>query len=163
MKSFRIGNGYDVHALVKGRKLVLGGVAVPFPKGLAGHSDADVLVHALCDALLGAAALGDLGRHFPDSDEKYRGISSLELLRTVNKMIGQAGYHIGNIDSVILAQQPKLAPFIPQMRKVLAETLHIPVNRVSIKATTTEHLGFTGREEGMAAAVTVLLETGGAG
>lgn len=157
--SFRVGTGFDVHPFSGDRKLVLGGVQIPYAKGLAGHSDADVLVHALCDALLGAVALGDLGRYFPDSDEKYRGISSLELLRTVNKMIEENGYRIGNIDAVILARQPKLAPYIPQMRKVLAETLHVAVNQVSVKATTTEHLGFIGREEGIAATVTVLLET----
>jgi len=156
---FRIGIGYDVHALTEGRRLMLGGVQIPFSKGLAGYSDADVLIHALCDALLGAAALGDLGSYFPDTDEKYKDISSLELLKEVYKMIQASSYQIGNIDAVIIAQQPQLAPFIPEMRKVLAKTMHISLSQVSIKATTTEHLGFAGREEGMAATVTVLLET----
>lgn len=156
---FRVGIGFDVHAFVKDRKLVLGGVYLPFSKGLAGHSDADVLIHALCDALLGAAAMGDLGSHFPDTDEKYKNISSLKLLQDVNDMLTSAFYQIGNIDAVIIAQQPKLAPFIPEMRKRLAETLRIAISQVSLKATTTEHLGFTGREEGIAATAIVLLES----
>ncbi len=155
---FRIGNGFDVHALVKGRKLVLGGVTVPFEKGLSGHSDADVLVHALCDALLGALALGDIGTLFPDTDEKYKDISSLVLLREVVKIVRKKGWGIGNVDAVVVAQQPPLAPFIQEMRKVLAGTLKVSVNQVSVKATTTEHLGFPGRGEGIAATVTVLLE-----
>jgi 2-C-methyl-D-erythritol 2,4-cyclodiphosphate synthase len=155
---FRIGIGYDVHALTEGRELILGGVHIPFPKGLAGHSDADVFVHALCDALLGAAALGDLGSHFPDSDDKYKDISSLKLLEQVNQMIQDAFYQIGNIDAVIIAQQPKLAPFIPEMRRILSEILDVPENTISIKATTTEYLGITGRGEGMATQVVVLLE-----
>ncbi len=156
---FRVGIGYDVHAFVKDRKLVLGGVHLPFSKGLAGHSDADVLIHALCDALLGAAAMGDLGSHFPDTDDKYKDISSLKLLQDVNNMLISAFYEIGNIDAVIIAQQPKLAPFIPEMRKRMAETLKIAISQVSLKTTTTEHLGFTGREEGIAATVIVLLES----
>ncbi len=156
---FRVGIGFDVHAFVKDRKLMLGGVHLPFSKGLAGHSDADVLIHALCDALLGAAAMGDLGSHFPDTDDKYKDISSLKLLQDVNNMLTSAFYKIGNIDAVIIAQQPKLAPFIPEMRKRLAETLKIAISQVSLKATTTEHLGFTGREEGIAATVIVLLES----
>ena len=155
---FRIGNGFDVHALVKGRKLVLGGVTVPFEKGLSGHSDADVLVHALCDALLGALALGDIGTLFPDTDEKYKDISSLVLLREVVKIVRKKGWGIGNVDAVVVAQQPPLAPFIQEMRKVLAGMLKVSVNQVSVKATTTEHLGFPGRGEGIAATVTVLLE-----
>ncbi len=155
---FRIGNGFDVHALVKGRKLVLGGVTVPFEKGLSGHSDADVLVHALCDALLGALALGDIGTLFPDTDEKYKDISSLMLLREVVKIVRKKGWNLGNVDAVVVAQQPALAPFIQEMRKVLAGTLKVSVNQVSVKATTTEHLGFTGRGEGIAVSVTVLLE-----
>ncbi len=155
---FRIGNGFDVHALVKGRKLVLGGVTVPFEKGLSGHSDADVLVHALCDALLGALALGDIGTLFPDTDEKYKDISSLVLLREVVKIVRKKGWGIGNVDAVVVAQQPALAPFIQEMRKVLAGTLKVSANQVSVKATTTEHLGFPGRGEGIAATVAVLLE-----
>jgi 2-C-methyl-D-erythritol 2,4-cyclodiphosphate synthase len=161
--TFRIGTGFDVHAFAENRKLVLGGIEIPFNKGLAGHSDADVLVHALCDALLGAAALGDIGTHFPDTDEKYKDISSLSLLQKVNKMLKKAGYQIGNVDGVIIARQPKLSPFIPEMRKVLTETLQVEINRISVKATTTEHLGFTGRGEGIAAMASVLLEKGGDG
>ena len=157
--SFRTGIGFDVHPFQKGRKLILGGVEVPFREGLAGHSDADVLVHAMCDALLGAAALGDIGNHFPDTDERYKNISSLILLQKVNTMIRAAGYQIGNVDTVIIAEKPKLATFIPEMRKKIATTLNIPISRVSVKATTTEHLGFTGKGEGMAAMAIVLLES----
>ena len=156
---FRIGIGTDVHALKEGRKLMLGGVHVPFPKGLEGHSDADVLVHALCDALLGAAALGDLGNYFPDKDDRFKDADSLLLLKEVNKMIHTSGYQIGNIDAVIIAQKPKIAPFIPEMQKTLSGALNISIDRVSVKATTTEGLGFTGRGEGIAAQVVVLLET----
>ncbi len=159
MMPFRVGIGFDVHPLSGERKLVLGGVLIPNDRGLAGHSDADVLVHALCDALLGAAALGDMGTHFPDSDEKYKNISSLQLLAQVNTMIRKAAFQIGNIDAVVVAQQPRLAPFVPAMRQALAETLQVASAQISIKATTTEHLGFTGREEGIAAMVTVLLQT----
>ncbi len=156
---FRIGIGYDVHALKEGRKLMLGGVHIPFSKGLAGHSDADVLVHALCDALLGAAALGDLGIHFPDRDEKFKDADSLFLLKEVDKMIYTAGYLIGNIDTVIIAQKPKMVPFIPEMQKALSGVLNISIDQISIKATTTEGLGFAGRGEGITAQVVVLLKT----
>lgn len=145
----RIGNGYDVHQLTENRDLILGGVKIPHDKGLLGHSDADVLVHAIMDALLGAAALGDIGKHFPDTDDKYKGISSLELLRQVKELLFTYSYEVGNIDSIIVAQQPKLAPYIDQMRKNIADTLMIPQSRVSIKATTTEKLGFAGRMEGI--------------
>ena len=161
MPLFRIGIGYDVHALADGRKLILGGVHIPFSKGLAGHSDADVLTHALCDALLGAAALGDLGSHFPDRDEKFKDTDSLLLLKEVDKMMHASGCQIGNIDAIIIAQQPEMSSFIPLMRKVLAETLDISTDKISIKATTTEGLGFAGRGEGIAAQVAALLETSG--
>lgn len=154
----RVGIGYDVHRLVEGQPLILGGVEIPFPYGLLGHSDADVLVHAIMDALLGSAALGDLGKHFPDSDPAWAGISSLELLRRVRGMLQEAGLAVQNIDSVIVAQRPKLAPYIPAMREKVAETLGIAVDRVSIKATTTEGLGFAGRGEGIAAEAVVLVE-----
>ncbi len=157
--SFRIGIGYDIHALKEGGKLIIGGVHIPFTKGLVGHSDADVLIHALCDALLGAAALGDLGSHFPDTDEKYKDANSLLLLKEVYKMIHTSGYQIGNIDTIIIAQKPQMAPFIPDMLKVLSGVLKISTDRISIKATTTEGLGFVGREEGIAAQASVLLET----
>ncbi len=157
--SFRIGIGYDVHALVAGRELVLGGAHIPYPKGLVGHSDADVLTHALCDALLGAAALGDLGSHFPDRDEKFKDADSLILLKEVDKMIHTSCYQIGNIDAIIVAQKPPMALFIPAMQKTLSGVLNISIDRISIKATTTEGLGFAGRGEGIAAQVVVLLET----
>ena len=145
----RIGNGYDVHQLAEKRDFVLGGVKIPHDKGLLGHSDADVLVHAIMDALLGAAALGDIGKHFPDTDDKYKGISSLKLLGYVKELLFTYSYEVGNIDSIIVAQRPKLAPFIDQMRKNIADTLMIPQSRVSVKATTTEKLGFAGRMEGI--------------
>lgn len=145
----RIGNGYDVHQLAENRDFVLGGVKIPHDKGLLGHSDADVLVHAIMDALLGAAALGDIGKHFPDTDDKYKGISSLKLLGYVKELLFAYSYEVGNIDSIIVAQRPKLAPFIDQMRKNIADTLMIPQSRVSVKATTTEKLGFAGRMEGI--------------
>lgn len=155
----RIGNGYDVHRLVKGRRLVLGGVDISHDKGLDGHSDADVLVHAMMDALLGAAALGDIGKHFPDSDERYRGISSMQLLAHVERLLRDRGYRIGNIDSIVAAQQPKLASYIEKMRQNVAECLRLPIDQVSVKATTTERLGFEGREEGISAyAVCTLLD-----
>lgn len=155
----RIGNGYDVHRLVKGRRLVLGGVDISHDKGLDGHSDADVLVHAMMDALLGAAALGDIGKHFPDTDERYRGISSMQLLAQVERLLRDRGYRIGNIDSIVAAQQPKLAPYIEKMRQNVAECLRLPIDQVSVKATTTERLGFEGREEGISAyAVCTLLD-----
>ncbi len=154
----RIGQGYDVHRLIEGRKLILGGVEIPHPKGLLGHSDADVLLHAICDALLGAAALGDIGTHFPDHDPAYEGISSLILLQSCRKLLWECGYTVGNLDATIIAQQPKLAPYLPQMRQAIAKGLKVPIDRISIKATTEEGLGFSGREEGIAASAVVLLE-----
>lgn len=153
----RIGQGYDVHKLVAGRELILGGVTVPYEKGLLGHSDADVLVHAVMDALLGAAALGDIGQHFPDTDEKYRGISSIALLREVGALLEQKGYVIENIDATIIAQKPKLAAYRPQMAKNIAEALHLQADQVSVKATTEEGLGFTGSGEGISAQAITLL------
>lgn len=153
----RIGTGYDVHRLAEGLPLWLGGVQVPHTHGLVGHSDADVLLHAICDALLGAAALGDIGKHFPDTDPQHKGISSLKLLAQVGQLLNKQGYTIGNIDSTIVAQRPKLASFIPQMRQNIADTLGIPVDCVSVKATTTEHLGFEGREEGISAQAVALI------
>lgn len=146
----RIGLGYDVHQLVENRKLILGGVTIPHERGLLGHSDADVLVHAIMDALLGAAALGDIGMHFPDTDEKWRGADSLKLLAAVNDLLLTNNFKINNIDSVIIAQSPKLAPHITKMRENIAAVLDIPLSLVSIKATTTEKLGFCGRKEGIA-------------
>lgn len=154
---FRTGLGYDVHTLVAGRKLILGGVEIPFEKGLLGHSDADCLVHAINDALLGALALGDIGQHFPDTDPQYEGISSLVLMRRVLDMVLAKGYRIANIDSVIMAQRPKLASYIPQMREAIAHTLDCAVEQVAVKATTTERLGFVGREEGISCLASVLL------
>lgn len=153
----RIGTGYDVHQLVENRKLVLGGVEVPYEKGLLGHSDADVLIHALMDAILGAAALGDIGKLFPDSDDKYKGISSIRLLKETAKVIKDAGYFLGNADMTIICQRPKLAAFIPQMRMSIAETLGVSLDKISIKATTTEKLGFVGRGEGIGAEAVCLL------
>jgi len=153
----RVGTGYDVHKLVRGRKLILGGVNIPFEKGLLGHSDADVLVHAIMDAMLGAAALGDIGRHFPDTDEKYRGISSLKLLATVGAMLRNRGCGIVNIDATVIAQRPKIAPHIREMIQNISETLGIEKHRINIKGTTTEKLGFAGREEGIAAQASVLI------
>jgi 2-C-methyl-D-erythritol 2,4-cyclodiphosphate synthase len=153
----RIGEGFDVHALVEGRPLIIGGVTIPFAKGLAGHSDADVLLHAICDALLGAAALGDIGGHFPDSDERHAGADSRALLREVVSKVSQAGYTIGNIDSTIIAQQPKMAPHIAEMAGNIASDLGIDVTKVSVKAKTTENLGFAGRGEGIAAKAVALL------
>ncbi len=149
--SIRIGHGYDVHKLVEGRKLILGGVEIPHETGLLGHSDADVLLHAISDCLLGALALGDIGKHFPDTDEKYRGADSLVLLGEVNKLINAHGYTVGNIDATIIAQAPKLAPHIPQMRDNIARVLGVSVDSVSVKATTEEKLGFTGEKLGIAA------------
>ena len=153
----RIGIGYDVHRLVEGRKLILGGVDIPFEKGLLGHSDADVLTHAICDAILGALGLGDIGRHFPDSDPEYKGISSLILLEYVVTRMQQQNYKIGNVDSILVAEKPRLSSYIEQMRIILAEVLQTSSDRVNIKATTTEKLGFTGREEGIAAQAIVNL------
>ncbi len=147
----RIGEGFDVHALVESRPLIIGGVTIAFEKGLAGHSDADVLLHAICDALLGAAALGDIGRHFPDSDERYAGADSRALLREVGSMLAKSGLAVGNIDSTIIAQQPKMAPYIPKMIANIANDLQIDAARVNVKAKTTEQLGFIGRGEGIAA------------
>ena len=153
----RIGHGYDVHRLVEGRKLILGGVFIPWEKGLLGHSDADVLLHALMDALLGAAALGDIGRHFPDTDERYRGADSMELLRQVRLILSAHDYTVGNVDCTVLAQRPKLAPYILQMRENIASALEVPVDRVSVKATTEEGLGFTGEGLGIAAHAVALI------
>nr|WP_308519989.1 2-C-methyl-D-erythritol 2,4-cyclodiphosphate synthase [uncultured Stomatobaculum sp.] len=153
----RIGQGYDVHRLVAERPLILGGIEIPYEKGLLGHSDADVLLHAISDALLGAAALGDIGAHFPDSDPAYRGADSAELLRAVGDLIRASGYEIGNIDSTVVCQAPKLAPHIPAMRARIAEVLALPVGAVSVKASTEEHMGFTGRGEGIAAHAVCLL------
>lgn len=154
---YRIGNGYDVHRLIEGRKLILGGIEIPFEKGLLGHSDADVLIHAIMDGLLGALALGDIGQHFPDTDEKYRGISSIKLLNHVKKLIDDRGFELVNIDSQIVMQQPKLKPYIIDMRKNLAEVLDLELDRVSVKATTEEKLGFTGEEIGVKSYAVVLL------
>lgn len=154
----RIGLGYDVHRLVEGRKLILGGVLIPHHKGLQGHSDADVLLHGIMDALLGAAGLGDIGRHFPDTDDQYRGISSLQLLDAVRVKLREKGYRVGNIDSTIVAQKPKLAPYISEMSANIANTLQVDEDRVNVKATTTEGLGFTGTGEGIASYAVVLLE-----
>ncbi len=154
----RIGMGYDVHPLVEGRPLVLGGVTIPFEKGLKGHSDADALLHAIGDALLGALALGDLGKHFPDTDPKYKGISSLKLLEAIREKIEAQGYEVGNIDSILIAEKPKLAPYLPTMAENIGRCLKVEVSRVSVKATREEGLGFTGKGEGMAAKAVVLLE-----
>ncbi len=157
VNQMRIGHGYDVHRLTENRKLILGGVEIPHTLGLLGHSDADVLTHAVMDAMLGALALGDIGQHFPDTDQKYAGADSLKLLYYVNGLIQQKGWQIGNVDATILAQAPKLAPYIPQMRKKLATKLGCDLSQVSVKATTEEKLGFTGNEEGIAAHCVVLL------
>lgn len=145
----RVGMGYDVHKLVEGRKLIIGGVDIPYEKGLLGHSDADVLLHAIMDSLLGAAALGDIGKHFPDTDERYKGASSVELLKQVGRMIDDNNYIIENIDATIIAQKPKMRPFIDTMRGNIADALGIDINRVNVKATTEEGLGFTGKGEGI--------------
>ena len=154
----RIGHGYDVHRLVEGRKLILGGVCIPHEKGLLGHSDADVLCHAIMDALLGAAALGDIGKLFPDSDDKYLGADSIELLREVCSVINANGYKLINIDSTVIAQKPKLSPYIEKIRMTLAAAMDIPTDCVSVKATTEEKLGFTGAELGIAAHAVALIE-----
>ena len=158
MKSIRIGQGFDVHALVAGRKLIIGGVAIPYHLGLAGHSDADVLLHAICDALLGAAGLGDIGQHFPDTDARYQGIDSRALLREVSRLVRGQGYDVSNLDATIIAQAPKMAPHIAQMVAHIAADLGIKVDDINIKATTTEHLGFAGRGEGIAAQAICLIE-----
>lgn len=154
----RVGTGYDVHALGEGLPLWIGGVRIEHTHGLIGHSDADVLLHAICDALLGAAALGDIGKHFPDTDPQYKGISSLKLLAHVGRLLAEHGYRIVNIDSTVVAQRPKLAPHIEQMRHNIADTLGIGIDRVSVKATTTEHLGFEGRMEGISSQAAALIE-----
>ncbi len=153
----RIGQGFDVHQLAEGRKLIIGGVEIPYGKGLLGHSDADVLLHAICDALLGAAALGDIGRHFADTDAQYKNIDSRILLREVARMVTNEGFHIGNVDATIIAQAPKMAPHIPRMVENIAADLGVAMNAVNVKATTTEKLGYTGRSEGIAAQAVVLL------
>ena len=153
----RIGTGYDVHKLVEGRKLILGGAEIPYEKGLLGHSDADVLAHAVMDAILGAAALGDIGKHFPDTDEAYRGASSLVLMERVRDILAEAGYRVENIDSTVIAQRPKLAAYIEAMRENMARALGLDADQVSVKATTEEGLGFTGSGEGIAAQAIALI------
>ena len=153
----RIGQGFDVHQLVAGRKLIIGGVDIPYEKGLLGHSDADVLLHAICDALLGAAALGDIGRHFADTDAQYKSIDSRILLREVVRLVANAGFCVGNVDATLIAQSPKMAPHIPQMVENIAADLGVAINAINVKATTTEKLGFTGRGEGIAAQAVALL------
>lgn len=155
----RIGQGFDVHQLVAGRKLIIGGVAIPYEKGLLGHSDADVLLHAICDALLGAAALGDIGKHFADTDAKFKDIDSRILLRDVMQKLHALGYRVGNVDATIIAQAPKMAPHIPTMVANIAADLGVEISAVNVKATTTEQLGYTGRGEGIAAQAVVLLLT----
>ena len=158
MSGFRVGQGFDVHALVTGRKLIIGGVTIPFDKGLDGHSDADVLLHAITDALLGAAGLGDIGRHFPDSDPKYQGADSRVLLREAANKVREAGYAVVNVDCTIIAQAPKMAPHIPEMVKRIAADIGILASQINVKAKTTELLGFTGRGEGIAAEAVALLD-----
>ncbi len=158
MTKLRVGHGYDVHRLVEGRALILGGVTVPFDRGLLGHSDADVLTHAVMDALLGAAALGDIGQLFPDSDAAYAGADSIALLERVTALLREHGWQVGNVDATVVAQTPKLAPYIPEMQRRLAEAMGLDVDCVSVKATTEERLGFTGSGEGMAAHAVALIE-----
>lgn len=158
VRKMRIGIGYDVHQLCEGRRLILGGVDIPFEKGLLGHSDADVLIHAMMDAILGALGQGDIGKHFPDSDSAYKDISSLVLLEHVARIMREAGYQIGNMDVILIAQRPKVGPYFAQMKELLAQALSCEPERINLKATTEEHLGFTGREEGMAAQAVCLLE-----
>jgi 2-C-methyl-D-erythritol 2,4-cyclodiphosphate synthase len=155
--NYRTGIGFDVHAFVKGRKLIIGGVEIPYDKGLLGHSDADVLLHAICDAILGALALGDIGRHFPDSSPDFKDAESSTLLKKVYKLVSDEGYSIGNIDSIVAMQAPKIAAFISQMQKKISDILETETDNISIKATTTEKLGFVGRQEGVSAFATVLL------
>lgn len=157
MRAMRVGQGYDVHKLVEGRKLILGGVEIPYEKGLLGHSDADVLTHAVMDALLGACALGDIGKHFPDTDERYRGADSIVLLRRVGEILWEHGFVVGNIDVTVIAQRPKLLPYREKMRKNLADALGVDVSAISVKATTEEGLGFTGSGAGMAAQAIALV------
>jgi 2-C-methyl-D-erythritol 2,4-cyclodiphosphate synthase len=158
MSDIRVGHGFDVHALVEGRKLIIGGVDIPHERGLAGHSDADVLLHAICDALLGAAGLGDIGRHFPDTDAAFFGIDSRILLRHVAEQLQQRRWRVGNVDATIIAQAPKMAPHIARMTAHIADDLGVAIDRVNVKATTTEKLGFTGRGEGIAAEAVCLIE-----
>lgn len=157
LPAFRIGQGFDVHQLVPGRPCIIGGVNIPFEKGLLGHSDADVLLHAICDALLGAAALGDIGQHFPDSDARYKGINSRELLRHVARLVAEKGWIVGNIDATLVAEAPRMAPHVPKMVANIAEDVGVTTAFVNVKATTTEKLGFTGRGEGIAAQAICLL------
>lgn len=157
MKTIRIGYGYDIHRLEKGRKLILGGVEIPHSKGLLGHSDADVLLHAITDALLGALALGDIGKHFPDTDPAYKNADSRQLLRHCFNLIQEKGYRLENLDATVIAEQPKLLPYINEMREIIAEDIQSDLNNISVKATTSETIGFVGREEGIAAHVNVLL------
>ncbi|MDO4488126.1 MAG: 2-C-methyl-D-erythritol 2,4-cyclodiphosphate synthase [Eubacteriales bacterium] len=154
----RIGHGYDVHKLVENRALILGGVNIPYEKGLLGHSDADVLTHAVMDALLGAAALGDIGLHFPDNDDAYRGADSIELLRKVSNLLSERCFSVGNIDATVIAQAPKLRPYIDEMREKIAKAVNVPIDRVNVKATTEEHLGFTGEGLGIAAHAVCIIE-----
>lgn len=153
----RIGIGYDVHKLVENRPLIIGGITIPYKKGLLGHSDADVLTHAIIDSMLGALSLGDIGKYFPDNDPKYKNISSIKLLSYINEIIIKKGYHLGNIDSIIIAESPKFSPYIYQMRKTISNTLKVNINLIGIKATTEEGLGFTGKKEGIAAQSVCLL------
>ena len=162
-ESTRIGIGYDIHRLAEGRKLVLGGVEIPFEKGLLGHSDSDVLIHAICDALLGAAALGDIGTHFPDNDPRWAGASSVDFLARVVELIAARGYQVGNVDAIVLAERPKLKPYVQAIREHLASTLQIDVDRVSVKAKTNEGLGSVGRGEALAAQAIALLHTSARG
>lgn len=157
---FRIGQGYDVHRLAEGRKLILGGVEIPYEKGLLGHSDADVLTHAVMDAILGALALGDIGQHFPDTDPAFEGADSMKLLKAVVRLVGQKGWKVHNLDATVAAERPKLAPYIGKMRVRLADAMEIPIERVSVKATTEEGLGITGGGEGMTATAVCLLSLG---
>ena len=158
MPAYRIGHGYDVHPLTEGHPLILGGVAIPHTHGLVGHSDADVLIHAICDALLGAAALGDIGNHFPDTNPEYKNVDSRKLLRSVSRKLSGAGYYIGNIDATLVIQKPKIQPYFAQMRENIADDLQLEIDAVSVKATTTEGLGFTGTGAGIAAHAVVLIE-----
>ena len=158
MQASRIGHGYDVHPLTEGHPLILGGVAIPHTHGLVGHSDADVLIHAICDALLGAAALGDIGNHFPDTNPEYKNVDSRKLLRAVSRKLSGTGYYIGNIDATLVIQKPKIQPYFAQMRENIADDLQLEIDAVSVKATTTEGLGFTGTGAGIAAHAVVLIE-----
>jgi 2-C-methyl-D-erythritol 2,4-cyclodiphosphate synthase len=157
--TLRIGQGFDVHAFASGRKLILGGIEIPYELGLAGHSDADVLVHALCDALLGAAGLGDIGQHYPDNDDRFSGVDSMKLLADIVAKLKAQGWSVGNVDMTVIAQAPKLAPYIPEMRQQIAAMLGVAVEQINVKATTTEQLGFTGRKEGIAAQAVALINS----